>query len=409
MPHKETQTPVKLRCEATVLFAALALAAAGCRNDPAAKAASGRQGAEPRQVRVVRAERGALPQVVTVSGTLAAEEQVVLGMKVAGRLTEILVDLGSRVTKGQPVARLDPTDFQLRVRQAEAALQQARSRLGLAPDGSDDRIDAAQTAPVRQAKATLDEARLKRERAVQLFKEQLVPQSELDAAEANYLVAESRYQDAEDEVRNRRALLAQRRSELELARQQLADSVLTAPFDGAVRERQGTLGQYLAVGQPVVTIVRMHPLRLRLSVPERDAASLRAGQEVRVHIEGDANVYAGRVVRLSPAIEEASRTLSLEAEVPNPNGVLRPGSFARAEIVTSADQPVVFVPASSIVNFAGIEKLILVSGGRSVEKRIRTGRRAGDKVEITEGLNAGEMVVVEPGNLVGGQPVTVVP
>ena len=394
------------------MSAGLILGAAGCRSDPAAKAASGRAaaaGAEAREVRVVRAQQGALPQVVTVSGTLAAEEQVVLGMKVAGRIAQILVDLGSRVSKGQPVARLDPTDFQLRVRQAEAALQQARSRLGLAPDGTDDRIDAEQTAPVRQARAVLDEARLRRDRAKQLFKEQLVPQSELDGAEANFLVAEGRFQDAVEEVRNRQALLAQRRSELELARQQLTDSVLSAPFDGAVRERQGTPGQYLPVGQPVVTIVRMHPLRLRLSVPEREAAGLRVAQQVRVHIEGDSNVYAGRVARLSPAIEEASRTLSVEAEVPNPSGALRPGSFARAEIVTSADQPVVFVPASAIVNFAGIEKVILVRDNRSVEKRVRTGRRVGDKVEITEGLNAGEVVVTEPGNLVGGQPVNIIP
>ena len=393
----------------TLLLAGLALVTAGCRSDPsAARAASGGKGAGIREVKVTKAQQGALPQVVTVTGTLAAEEQVVMGMKVSGRLAELLVDLGSRVSAGQPVARLEPTDFQLRVRQAEAALQQARSRLGLAADGTDDRISPEQTSPVRQARAVLDEARLKRERAVQLFNEKLVPQSELDTAEAAYLVAEGRFQDALDEVRNRQAILAERRSELELARQQLQNSTLLAPFHGAVRERQGTPGQYVAVGQPVVTIVRLHPLRLRLSVPERDAARLRVGQEVRVHIEGDPKDYPGRVARLSPAIEEASRTLSVEAEVPNPSGVLRPGSFARADIVTSADVPVVFVPASSIVNFAGIEKVILVREGRSIEKRVRTGRRVGQQVEITDGVAAGDTVVVEPGNLVGGQPVSVV-
>ena len=188
------------------------LLTSACRNDPSAKAASSGKDAA-KEVRVVRAQRGALPRVVTVTGTLAAEEQVVLGMKVSGRLMEFSVDLGSRVTKGQAMARLDPTDFKLRVEQAEAALQQARSRLGLTPvyteaagrsAGTDDRVDPEQTSLVRQARAVLDEARLKRDRARKLYQEQLVPQSELDAAEANFAVAESRYQDAMEEVRKDR-------------------------------------------------------------------------------------------------------------------------------------------------------------------------------------------------------------
>lgn len=401
-----------------MLLLAVVVATGGCRSESSARAAGDKNA--PKEVRVARAERGVLPNVVTVSGTLAAEEQVVLGMKVTGRVAEFSVDLGSRVEQGQAMARLDPTDFRLRVQQAEAALQQARSRLGLAPSSgpaasagsgaeAEDRIEPEQTSLVRQARALMDESRLKRDRARQLFKEQLVPQSELDAAEANFVVAESRYQDALEEVRNRQALLAQRRSELELARQQFTDSVLYAPFAGAVRERQAALGQYLSAGQPVFTLVRMHPLRLRVAVPERDAAGVRVGQEVRVTVEGDPNTYPGRVARTSPAIEETSRTLMVEAEVPNPAGALRPGSFARAEIVTSADLPVVFVPAAAIAQFAGIEKVFLVRDGRAAEQRVRTGRRQGQLVEIIQGVSAGETVVVDPGTLVGGQPVTIVP
>jgi RND family efflux transporter MFP subunit len=386
----------------------IVLVASGCRSNPSARATAAKSDRPPRDVRVVRAEEKALPRVVSVTGTLAAEEQVVLGMKVAGRLSELLVDLGSRVSKGQLTARLDPTDFQLGVQQAEAALQQARARLGLAPDGTDDRIELTETALVRQAHAVLDEARAKRNRARQLFREQLTPRSELDTVEATYLVAESRLQDALEEVRIRQAQLAQRRSELELSRQQLGDSVLYAPFDGAVRERHALVGQYVAAGQPVITVVRMHPLRLRVAVPERESAAVRVGQEVGVSVEGDPNVHLGRVVRLSPAIEESNRTLMVEAEVPNTTGALRPGSFARADIVTSADLPVVFVPVASLVTFAGLERVFMVQDGRAVEKRVRTGRRQGDQVEITEGLSAGDVVVLEPGNLVHGQAVNVI-
>ena len=113
--------------------------------------------------------------------------------------------------------------------------------------------------------------------------------------------------------------------------------------------------------------------------------------------------------RISPAINEENRTLLVEAEVPNQDGRLRPGAFARAEIVTESEDPAVLVPSSSVISFAGIEKVMSVEDGHAVEKRVKTGRRAGDRVEILEGIAAGEPVVLEPGNLVGGQPVRVAP
>ncbi|MEO8504764.1 MAG: efflux RND transporter periplasmic adaptor subunit [Acidobacteriota bacterium] len=402
-------TSIRTSISSSVLLAAAGVALlvfAGC--GPSSKAK--RPEEEPRSVRIAAAAASKLPEVVSVSGTLAAEEQVVLGMKVAGRIDALLVDLGSQVHKGQALARLVPTDFELRVQQAEAALVQARARLGLGGDGSNnqvDRVDPEQTSVVRQAAALQTDARARRDRAKALFDQGLLPRADLDAAEATYQVADSQYSDARDEVMNREGILAQRRSELDSARQQLIDSVLLAPFDGAVRERQGTPGQYVAVGQPLVTVVRMHPLRLKLAVPERSAAKLRQGQEVRVTVDGDSRIHPGTVVRLSPAIDESNRTLMLEAEVPNQDGALRPGSFASAEIVTAADQPVVLVPKSAIVTFAGIEKVLVVENDQTVERKVRSGRSVGDRVEITEGIAAGERVVVEPGNLIGGQAVTV--
>lgn len=360
-----------------------------------------------KQVRVVRAAAKPAPRVVTVTGTLAAQEQVVLGMKVAGRLAEINVDLGSRTRKGQTLARLAPDDFELRVRQAEAVLEQARARLGLSPASSDDPVDAEQTSLVRQARAVLSEARARRDRAKALWEQELLPRAELDEVEASFQVAEGRYQDAIEEINNRQGVLAQRRSEVSLARQQLADSVLTAPFDGAVQQRHASAGQYIAAGQPVVTLVRDHPLRLKLEVPERDAARLGAGQEVRLTVEGDPNVHRGRVARLSPSIEERGRTLMVEAEVPNPRGALRPGSFATATIVTSVDEAAIFLPISAIVEFAGTEKVIVAKEGKAVESRVRTGRRQEGQVQILEGVSAGDAIVVQPGNLVGGQPLTI--
>jgi RND family efflux transporter MFP subunit len=399
----ESLAGVSLRIGALVIGAA---ALSACGDTPATAVPPNTTAV--RQVRVIPAAETQAARVVSASGTLAADDQIILGTKVIGRLGEISVDLGSRVKKGQAIARVDPSDYRLRVEQAEAALQQARVRLGLTPSGNSDQVNIEQTATVRQAAAVLKEARLSHERMVELWDRKLIARAELDAAVSQLAVADGRYQDAIEEVRNRQAVLVQRRSEHEIARQQLADTTIVSPIDGAVSERQAAVGQYLPAGAPVVTLVRTHPLRLRLAVPEREAGLVRVGQIVDLTVEGDPNKYQGRVARLSPAIAENNRTLMIEAEVPNGQAALRPGSFAKADIVIESGQRIVTVPADSIVNFAGIEKVLTVANNAAVEKRVRTGRRINNQVEIIEGIRVGEQVVVQPGNLVNGEPVQVI-
>ena len=392
----------------TLSAVALTLALSGCSDGSMAGAQEKKNNppaTAPREVQVTPAAERTVARTVSGTGTLAADEQVVLGTKVAGRLAEITVDLGTRVKRGQMIGKLDQSDFKLRVDQAEAALQQARVRLGLPPTGPDERIDPEKTAIVRQARAMLDDARLIRDRSVKLMEMELIARQQLDSVEAGLQVAEGRYQDALEEVRNRQAVIAQRRSELDLARQQLADTVILSPLDAAVSLKQASVGEYLTAGTPIATLVRMHPLRLRMAVPEREGAGVRIGHAVSLTVEGDSTIYRGRVVRLSPIVQEQNRTLLVEAEVPNERGFLRPGSFARTEIVTEISQAVVTVPSSAIIVFAGVEKVLIVRQGKTVEVRVTTGRRLGEDVEIVDGLKRGEAVVVRPGNLTGGQAV----
>jgi HlyD family secretion protein len=363
--------------------------------------------AKPRAVKLVAAQESVTDRRVNATGTLAADEQVSLGTKVAGRVGELLVDLGTRVKHGQVVARLDPTDARLGVDQAVAALQQARSRLGLPAEGTDDRVQPENTAVARQARAVLEEARLTRERSERLAKDGLIARAQLDTAMSALEVAEGRYQDALEEARIRQGALLQRRSELDLARQHLVDTAIASPIDGAVSEKRASVGEYLAAGALVATIVKLHPLRLRLSVPERDASGVKIGQGVIVTVDGVAGEHRARVVRLAPAISEQNRTLLVEAEVPNENAALRPGAFAKADIVVAGDVRVTTVPADSVVTFAGVEKVLTVDKGKAVEVRVQTGRRHGDRVEIVSGVKAGTSVVVRPGTLTAGQPVSV--
>ncbi|HJQ70710.1 MAG TPA: efflux RND transporter periplasmic adaptor subunit [Blastocatellia bacterium] len=363
--------------------------------------------AGPREVHTLLVSEVPMEQTVSVTGTLAAQEEATVSAKVPGRVRSITVDLGSVVRRGQVVVELEPRDAQLRLQQAEAALAQARARVGLSPDGADEKVNLEQTGTVAQARAILEEARSKRDRAAKLFEQGVISRAELDTVEAGLKVAESRYQDAVEEVRNRQALVLQRKSEVELARQQIADMTIRAPFDGVVQQKIANLGEYIAAGAGVVAIVRMDPLRLRAEVPEREAHSVRSGQEVRVAVEGDTNLYTGRIARLSPTITAQNRLLIVEAEVRN-NGQLRPGSFARADIVTSGRSLTVAVPTKAIVSFAGVEKVLVIQDGKALEKPITTRRRTTDWTEVVSGINVGEMVIIDPGNLQSGQPVRVV-
>lgn len=349
-----------------------------------------------------------LERTTVALGSLAAFDQATISVKVPGRLRSITVDLGSLVQRGQLIAQIEPQDYQLRVQQAEAAVAQARVRLGLPTTGTNDNIDQEQTSLVRQASVLAEEARANRDRLVSLLEQGITPRAQVDTAEASYKVALSRLEDAREEIHNRRAVLAQRRSELEIARQQLADVSVHAPFDGAIQEKRASVGEYLAAGAPLATIVRMDPLRLRAEVPEREVPNVRVGQTVRVTTEGDPNVYTGRIARLSPTITPQNRMLMVEAEVKNTDGALRPGSFARAEIVTDDRGMSLTVPTRAIINFAGVEKIIVVKDGKAVEKPITTRRRTTEWTEVVSGVTVGEVVVLEPGNLQSGQAVTVV-
>lgn len=389
----------------------MAVIGANCKSDYPASAQqqnpSGDQNKSgSRQVKVARVAEMPIGRTIVATGTLAAFDQATLSLKVSGRLKLITVDLGSIVRRGQLLAQVEQQDYQIRLQQAEAALAQARARLGLPLGGAEDNIDAKRTGTVRQAQAVLDEARLTRQRASTLVEQGVIARAEYDAADATFKVAEGRYQDAIEEVRNRQGVLAQRRTEVDLARQQLLGTSVYASFEGAVEEKLASVGEFLAAGAPVVRVVRVDPLRLRAEIPERDAPNVRIGQTVKVTVEGDPGVYAGRVVRLSPTITEQNRILIAEAEVGN-QGRLRPGSFARAEIVTSDSEMAVTVPSSAIVTFAGIDKVILVQNGKAVEKTVATGRRASEWTEVLTGVSVGEAVVVDPGNLQSGQAVTV--
>lgn len=356
-------------------------------------------------VRLVPAAKRPLPKNISAVGTLAAEDRAELSFKVPGRLQKLYVDIGSSVTAGTVLAQLEREEYAYRVEGARAALLQARARLGLPPDGAGDEVEAEATAVVRQNRARMEQAKAELARSRSLLDQGLLSRSSFDVAEANFKVADSQYNDSLEEVNNRRGILLQRRSDLAIAEQQLRDTSLVAPFSGGVQARRANLGEYVLAGAPVLALVKLSPIRLRLEIPEREARYVAKGLPVTVRREGDTAAFRGTVARISPALEESNRSLVVEAEIPNPLGALRPGAFVKAEIVSDAGGPALVVPASAVVVFAGIEKVVTVREKKALERPVVTGRRTAEVVEIVSGLADGDLVVEKPGNLSTGMAV----
>lgn len=363
----------------------------------------------PAAVPTVEARPQTWKATVRAQGGLVVDELTVIGARVAGRIAEVAVELGQRVRAGDVLIRLDDTELRLRIEQAQAELGRARAAVGLDPvtetiagaevgaaaDTDTDAVSVAQAPEVLRERAKLEEARAQLARLEPLAARNAVSRSDLDAGIAAVAVAEAALAVAKQLVEEKMAVVKVQRAHLSLARQVWIHATVRAPYDGLVQSRHGSApGASVQVGDPLVTIVRTDPLRFRGTVPERQALDIREGQPVTVMLDGAPGPIETTVARVAPVLDEMSRTLLFEADIPNPAGLLRSGLFAQADVVVDAEAEALVVPASAVVEFAGTEKVWLVEpGGQPRGVPVRSGRRAEDLVEIVAGLAAGSIVV----------------
>jgi membrane fusion protein, multidrug efflux system len=381
-----------------LVFVALAAFACGCGQHASTDAkARPKEKADLPLVKaaVLHVEQRPWPAIVKTQGSLIADEVTVVGAKVAGRVAEVRVDLGDVVTANVPLATLDQEEFKLVISLAEAQLTQARAALGLAPESPVASLKPESSPPVREARAVWDEAVTRIERLRPLAARNAVTKDELQQAEADELVASAKYSAAVNGVREKMALIGVRAAELSVAQQRLADTTIKAPFDGQVQQKHVGPGSYLQVGDPVVTLVRISTLRFRGTIPERHAHRLALGQEITLRFESAAPPQAAQVSRISPGVDEMSRSLVFEAQVNNDDGSLRAGLFAEAEVVVDPAAQALIVPQSAIVEFAGVEKVWKLVDGVAQEQAVRTARRVDKSVEIVAGLVAGDKILVD--------------
>jgi len=390
-PVRLTLHPHKRPLALCALGLAALFAAGACARDRRAAAA---ENLKPVRARVVAVEKREMRRDVSAVGSLFAYDEVTVSSEIEGRVERVLVDIGDRVAKGQPLVRVSPVELKLARDQQQAALQQTRAQLGV-PEGAEDVLDPRQAAEAQRAAAELGDAEVKYRRAKSLFDDGLIARGAFDEAEARYNSAKAAHEIALQSVENLRAQLRLRQAALALAEKKLADSVIRAPFAGEVESRQVVQGQYLRVQTPVMSIVDIDPLRVRLRVPERVAGWIGVGQPVKVEVEAyPGRTFSGKLARLSPAVDTQTRTLEVEALLDNHDGILKPGFFAKATIASSQVDSALLLPNDAVRYVFGVYKVFAVEGRILKEKEVKLGDRNGSDVEIVGGLGENDRVAL---------------
>jgi RND family efflux transporter MFP subunit len=342
-------------------------------------------------VDTAKVETREMPRPIEAVGTLDPNEEVTVSNQVEGILDKLFVDLGDAVRSGQVIAELDTRELELNVHQQEAALQQELARVGLTdPNAS---FDEAATSQVRQADAAFADAKIRLDRTKKLAESGVIAQQQLDAQQAQFDIADATLRSSRETVRNIRASIAARKAALALAQKKLADAKITAPLSGFIKDRIVSSGQFLKANSPVVTIVQSTPLKLHADVPEVAVSYMRIGRPVLFRVDAfPGRAFEGKITRLSPAVDQQSRTLKLEATVNNPDGSLKPGFFTKVTVQTDRRDKALVVPSESLATVAGVEKVFVIENGKIAERVVRSGAHLRDGIEIIEGLREGELV-----------------
>lgn len=349
----------------------------------------------PVEVRLALAESRTVERSIMVTGSLQPDETVTVTSEVAGRVRNVNYDFGQAVRRGQVVAELDTTELKLQMERTRATLAQALARVGLPADAPED-ASPDTTPSMRQAKAQLDDARSRFERAEKLNKTGDIAQERFVEAEKALAARQAAYDMMRDDKLTQLAAIKGLRADLRLAEKRVKDATVVAPFDGQVSAKHVSPGQYIKENVPIVTLVKTSPLRLRVEVPESAVGLVHLGTELVFTTEAvPATQFRARVTELNPALDSRSRTLSAEARLLAADARLKPGAFVQVRLVTSASYPVIAIPKSAVYTVAGLNKFFTIENGKAVEHKIPEILGQNGFVEIPEGLiPAGAQVAV---------------
>jgi multidrug efflux pump subunit AcrA (membrane-fusion protein) len=364
---------------------------AACSRGQTAQA-SKRDG-DPKPVSVAEVHQDSVPRAVDVVGTLAAVDQVTVSSEADGKVEKINADLGDRVRAGQVLIQLDDEKQRYAYEQQQAALARALAQYG-APD-PEHLPDIEETPEAKRSQADLALATQAYERASELFKRTLIPQQALDDARTAVETKKATYDASLHSARNLRASIQASEATKKLAARQLRDAEIRAPFDGYVEKRLVNMGELVKAQMPVMAIVRLDPLKVIAEIPEKMAPWIADGRPVELRVDAYRDrTFTGKVTRISPAVNTSTRAFPFEAIVPNPEAVLKPGTFARVHVESGKVDNVLTLPYAALQYRYGVNRVFVVNGGRLAVRELQVGERLGERIEILSGVKAGEQVAI---------------
>ena len=395
----------------------------GCRkkaaNSTVAEASTA--AGQPVEVTTTQATTREVPLFLSVTGSFSADESSDVASEVAGQVVATPVDVGAFVKQGAVIARLDDRDAKLKLQQAiaseqqaEAALKQAEVKIGLGEGGKFEAtavpevIAARQNYEAAEAQAKLAETTARRYANLvatgdvsQTVYDQYRTQAETARAQANaskkqYEVAVNQARQNNQGIATARASLESVKAQVAIARKAVADTVITAPFAGFISDRPVAVGEYVTTQSKIATLLKSNPLKLKLQLPEANAAQARIGSAVVATVAAfPGKEFSGKVTAINPALDPASRTITVEAGINNPANILKAGMFASARIIESAGGQGIFIPTSAVMK-EGSELSVhfYVVEGEVARLRVgQIGEAEGDMVRVINGVKAGETVI----------------
>lgn len=376
-----------------------------------------------RPVRVAIAEQGNIEQLLEITGTLEAAQKADIASKLSGKVEQVLVDEGDSVTAGQVLAVLDQRDYRAQLAQAEAAVQAAQANVGAARAQLEALRAGCRPQELRQAEEAVKQAEASRENATanynrtkDLFAQGAVSQQQMDAIELQLDVARAQCESAvqqfdlaregprqediraaEERLRQAEAAEAQARAALRLANVALDNTVIHSSISGVVAKRHVEPGEAFSMASStVVTVVDNSRVYVRGEVGEASIRHVRRGQPVVVTVDAlPGQDVPGQVTEILPAADVRSRMFSVKISIPNTDGSLREGMFARARIVLEQRQDVVLIPRRAILDRGETQVAFVVNSETAQERELQVGAVQGDLVEVRHGVDLGESVVVE--------------
>jgi RND family efflux transporter MFP subunit len=348
------------------------------------------------------------PDVLKLTGTLMADERSSVASNTSGIAAEVCVDRGDVVKKGDLLVRIDPRDAQNKLTEGQAMVDELKARLGLDQCRMED-FKPEEEPEVRLAKASADLAAANLARAKENIAKGVISKEAFDQFRTEEELATQRYRQSLFLIRQAFQVCKTAQVKLAILQKAFDDTVIRAPFDGWVAEKLVAPGEQISSGMQatkVVTLVRVDPLRLSLTVAQQDIGRIRQGQTVRFRVDSFPDrVFDAQVRFIAPVVTNDTRTMVVEALVRNPDHLLHPGVFATAELELPRQGSTVFAPLGAVLRTGEVGRVFVVRDGVAREQIVALGDTEKDTIEILSGLTGKEVLVVNPEKAHDGEAV----